>query len=650
MNRMKSYKYFIGVALFSFALTSCYDLELQPKGILDESVLTANDNGIKKYLAGVYNDLPIEDFNFYMNEGYPDHNDQFWEANKHSISVASGEGLGRPDFDMGENFEYWPYGRIRDINVFLNAIEENKSNYQESKYKEYLGEGHFLRAYYYFGLAKRYGGVPLIDEVLDPTADVTTLQVERSTEYDTWKHIYDDLKFAMENASGDATSKHRATRYAAAALMSRAMLYAGRIAKYGKYAAYNGQASKAGLMGMSDAKAQEFFQYSYDACKFLQEAGYKLHTGADKEKAFVEVFTKDETEEDIFVKSYGANATTPFNMSLYHCYDAMTLPLGDDGLSSSVGCALQPSFDLVSLYDMPAITDADGKPVRFDSMDELWQSPEMEPRAKATVFFSGMTDPVSKQVFDIQAGYYKSYPGTTADGAPNNTENEYTNQWRVRAQKPGEIKDGVKTSGKFGYGTSVGDEGTSYSGMFIRKYVTDDASKRTGEFYKSYQPWKVFRYGEILCNWAEAAYELGLISGNEALKQEAFLHVAELRDRAGAKPHELNGAPAEIGADENGYPIDENLQFIRQERQRELAFENQGYWDLRTWRVFDTRFQNRWGHCLMGYYVKDENKYIFLPEVNPFGRQITFSKRQYYKQIPGYALLQNPKLVRNDGY
>lgn len=645
---MKVYKYFLGVALFSLTLSSCYDLELQPKGILDESVLTANDNGIKKYLAGVYNDLPIEDFNFNMNDGYPNHSGQYWEANKNSIATCAAEGLGRTP-NMGEGFEYWPYGRIRDINVFLAAVETSKDKYTEEKYKEYLGEGRFLRAYYYFGLAKRYGGVPLIDEVQDPTADIETLQVPRSTEYDTWKHIYEDLKFAMENASSDKTSLHRATRYAAAALMSRAMLYAGRIAKYNQHTGVTGPACEAGLMGMSSGYAQEFFQYAYDACKFLQDAGFKLHTGANKETAFVEVFTKDETEEDIFIKAYGANATTPFNANLYHCYDAMTLPLGE-GMSTAVGCALQPAYDLVRLYDMPAITDEDGKPVRFNSLDELWKSDQMEPRAKATVFFSGMTDPVSKQVLDIQAGYYKSYPGTTEDGAPENTENAYTNQYRVRAQKAGTVENGMKVNGKFGYATGVGDEGYSYSGMLIRKYVTADASMRTGEFYKSYQPWKVFRYGEILCNWAEAAYELGDITNNESLKQEAFVHVNELRDRAGAKHHDMVASPEDVGTELYGFPIDENLQYIRDERQRELAFENQAYWDLRTWRIMDVKFQNYWAHCLMGYYVADEGKYIFLPEVNPFGRQLTFNKRQYYKQLPGYELLRNPNLVRNDGY
>ena len=69
----------------------------------------------------------------------------------------------------------------------------------------------------------------------------------------------------MENATASKTEVGRANRYAAAALMSRAMLYAGSIAKYGGYIGTTGPAVNAGLMGMSSDKAQEFFQYSYDA-------------------------------------------------------------------------------------------------------------------------------------------------------------------------------------------------------------------------------------------------------------------------------------------------------------------------------------------------------------------------------------------------
>ena len=51
----------------------------------------------------------------------------------------------------------------------------------------------------------------------------------------------------------------RANRYAAAALMSRAMLYAGTIAKYGGYVRTTGPAVTAGLMGILSDKAAEFF-------------------------------------------------------------------------------------------------------------------------------------------------------------------------------------------------------------------------------------------------------------------------------------------------------------------------------------------------------------------------------------------------------
>ena len=62
-----------------------------------------------------------------------------------------------------------------------------------------------------------------------------------------------------------------------------------------------------GLMCMTADHAQEFFQYAYDACKFLKDAGFRLHTGADKEKAYTEVFLNPNTVEDIMVKQYGPN-------------------------------------------------------------------------------------------------------------------------------------------------------------------------------------------------------------------------------------------------------------------------------------------------------------------------------------------------------
>ena len=55
-------------------------------------------------------------------------------------------------------------------------------------------------------------------------------------------------------------------------------------------------------------------------------------------------------------------------------------------------------------------------------------------------------------------------------------------------------------------------------------------------------------------------------------------------------------------------------------------------------------------HTLLPYLVLDENKWIFLNEVEREGRRVTFDKRHYYEQIPGGEINKNPLLIRNDGY
>lgn len=664
MNKIKSI-YAIAAAL-SLGLASCADMDLEPKGILSENTLLKSDEGIKKYLALIYQDAPIEDFNYSHNgdgdKGYATvasngwHPGNAWQAQKNSPASCAQEAVGRGR-SYGDGWGYWPYDRIHDINNFLEQLPAYASNFTADEVLEYEAEGRFLRALYYFGMVKRYGGVPIVDRTLDPTAPSETLQQPRNTEYECWKFIYEDLKFAMENGSTEKIPG-RANRYAAAALMSRAMIYAGSTAKYGGYIVTSGEATAKGLMGMAVAEAQEFYQYAIDACKMLKAAGFSLHNGANKETAFVELFTSDCPEEDIFVKQYTDRTDAIWETSLFHCWDVMTLPLGS-GLSSAVGCAIQPTWELMSLYEHPALIDDDGKPVRFDSMNDFWNTDEMEPRARATFFFSGMTEPLSGTVLDQQAGVYISYPGTAADGTAEitNSINDYTNQWRVRASGAGVVKDvnanykNVKINGIYGLNEGAGDEGFGYTGAFIRKYVsTSDANGRQGLMYCK-TSFKVFRYGEILCNWAEAAYELGEMTNNTALMEEAIDCVNELRERAGAHPYVYKSSPDDIGTPEYGFKIDENLQFIRDERTRELAFENHRIFDIRRWRVADQMFRDgKYSHTLSAYYVLDEDKYIFLNEVDNQGRRVEFDKRNYYEQIPGAAIAKNPKLIRNDGY
>lgn len=665
---MKTFKYIFVAAALGLVATSCADMDLEPKGLLYDNVLMGSDNGIKKYLALAYQDMPVEDFNYGQNgdqKGYATvnnngwHAGNQWQAQKSSPASACLEAAGRST-EYGDGFSYWPYDRIRDINTLIEKLPQYYDEGSEVL-NEHLAEARGLRALYYFGMVKRYGGVPIVDKVLNPLAPIEELKQPRDTEYDCWKFIQSDLEFAMANGSKVRKEVWRMNRYSAAALMSRAMLYAGTVAKYGGYISTTGPAVTAGLMGMSADKAAEFFEASYNASKFLKEAGFQLHKGSDKVQNFLEVFGKiNDTDEDIMIKEYGLNSVLPANTSLFHMWDTAILPLGD-GLSSDLGCVLQPTWEMISMYDLPKTLDENDRPLRFNDITDFWNNDEMEARCKATFFFSGMKEPNSGTTIDIQAGVYKTFGELTASqvtSAEGGTDNEYTKGIRIRtdaASKRGESQEingkTVKISGLHGITVSGGDEGRGYMGAFIRKYVDFQNINTSRVFFSCHQPWKIFRYGEVLCNWAEAAYELGLERGDETLKQEAFEHIAELRDRAGAKPHEMVSSPADVGSDVYGFPIDENLQFIRDERGRELAYENHRLWDLRRWRVADIMFQDGVKvHTLSAYYVVDEDKWIFLNEEPTENRRVNFYKRWYYEQIPGGEIGKNDLLIRNDGY
>ncbi len=661
---MKAYKIIILLSVMTFGAWACNNLDLEPKGILDESTLFGSEFGVKKYFSGLYNNMPIEDFLYKATDeggvGYGTSNSRnsrnnWWEALKSYGSTSCAETAGRHG-NLSGAWGYWPYGDIRNINVFIAGFPDYKDKFTEERFEELMSEAYFIRAFYYFGLVKRYGGVPIVKDVLDPTADPESLKQPRDTEYDCWKFIQSDLQYAMEHGSKDKTNTQRGNAYSAAALMAKAMLYAASVAKYNQYTGITGEATDLGLMGMDPSEAREFYQAAYDACKFLKEAGFRLHTGGDKEKAYTEVFIEDLSgEEDIFTKHYGIEGqVAPSHTQLYHSYDGMVLPKGTK-LAQGVGAAIQPTWELISLYEMPAITDENGLPVRFNDITDIWKSGEMEARCRANFFFPGMTESLSGTVIDLQTGLYKSYPGTAKDGCPEtNVETDYTKQYRIRASSLGKYEniDGVsyKVSGVFGYSTGNGDEDASYMGTFIRKYVDYNADPSTRNLNKSWHPYKVFRYGEVLVNWAEAAYELGLETGSDALKREAIEHVNEIRERAGAHPYEYVASPEDVGEEKYGYPVDENLQFIRDERKRELCIENQSDWDERRWRVAHSLYNNFMVHTLSSYYVVNEGKYIFLNEANPFGRELTYDKRWYYEQIPGGEINKNDKLIRNDGY
>jgi starch-binding outer membrane protein, SusD/RagB family len=90
----------------------------------------------------------------------------------------------------------------------------------------YIGEAQLLRAYFYFNLVRSFGGVPLIDHVLESQADIDAASVRASSEQ-IYAFIEKDLTEAIGKLPSTVPTAEngRVTSGAAQALLAKVYLY-----------------------------------------------------------------------------------------------------------------------------------------------------------------------------------------------------------------------------------------------------------------------------------------------------------------------------------------------------------------------------------------------------------------------------------------
>jgi hypothetical protein len=115
------------------------------------------------------------------------------------------------------------YKGVVRSNVILDQLPKASGFADEANKVRYEAEAKFMRAYWYFLLARNWGNVPIFTEV--PTSVEATL-VGNSAPGEVWDLIESDLEFAAENLPADfGSQKGRATRYSALALLGKVELY-----------------------------------------------------------------------------------------------------------------------------------------------------------------------------------------------------------------------------------------------------------------------------------------------------------------------------------------------------------------------------------------------------------------------------------------
>lgn len=95
--------------------------------------------------------------------------------------------------DNLDNVQQAVYGAIRNINNAIEGIEAGTLS-QEQK-NELLGQAYFFRAWTYYKMVKWYGGVPIVDKVLEPSSASFT---PRSSAKACFDFIVEDLNKSAE--------------------------------------------------------------------------------------------------------------------------------------------------------------------------------------------------------------------------------------------------------------------------------------------------------------------------------------------------------------------------------------------------------------------------------------------------------------------
>lgn len=612
-------KIYIGIALVSsLGLSSCnHDawFDREPKNLITDGQLWNDPKLLNSLLANYYNRLPTL-HGVFNTGGMTELDDAMWSGHR--------DQNWRNDYQFGNDYgRYWDYGLIRDLNLSLENIDKYSTALSDSQKKQYRAEIRFIRAFVYFELVKRMGGVPIVTTQLlyDFSGDPTPLQIPRAKEHEVYDFIYAELDAIKEDLQANSASKTRANKYTALALQSRSMLYAASLAKYNSAMAAP-ITTPGGEVGIPAAMATGYYTKSLAASREIMNGGYRLYNeNPDKGANFYDMLNKKTGNEVIFAKDYA----TSLKVHRF-AYDNIIKSMTEDNESSST---ISPSLSFVESFDYLDGSkgklrdkDASGNYITYSNLTDIFANKDA--RLYGTVIYPGSS--FKGRTVSVQAGV----------ALWNNGSYQFSVAPQLGQQLGAEL--GAANAGGLwtGFdGPQIDAQDVSNTGFYIRKFVSDaPAASTRGTSAANWWPW--FRVGEIYLNAAEAAFELG--------QADARNYINAVRERAGFPANSITTLTMDI---------------IRNERRVELAFEDHRYFDLKRWRIAHLVWDgsesdaNAVVNGLYPYRVirrghPDDNKYVFQRvRSNRFRRARFFRMANYYSSIEQSVLDNNPKIVRN---
>lgn len=551
------------LAVSMLSLGSCKKaLDIAPDGRLTMDEIFADNDKVGAFLNSCYSNMPVKGTRyFFWSRGPVVWSDEAWDTDAEAESwimagrmyngaaSASNHPITNISADAG-NGNYWAryWNAIRNTTLFISRIDGATVKNPADR-KRWKAEAHLLRAYYYSELLKWFGpSLPIERVPYDFSGDFST--VKKESYYDVVKFIMEDCDVALATAElpwriTTGSEAGRVNKAMAEAIKSKMILFA---------------ASPLNNNGKN--YWQEAYQINKTSLENLKANGYELYNKVNLPQIYLSDVAFLGPDKNINTALYNeyfcqtmAYSSNPVDKeTIYQSRDGQGNIWNIDGIGAQDGykSGTCPSQELVDAYET-----VDGKPIlnlanpyldekhlqpNYNSANTLYDPnnpyKNRDPRFYASIYYNG-SKRKCRWNFAESSASYENYPAPIG------------NRTRIIATYVGEPQTGIHASTRR----------ATRTGYFERKFLHPNSG---GDNAVGGANWKLFRLGEVILNFAEAAAEADKLI-------EAITAVNEIRSRAG-----MPNLSASLTKDEL-------ILRIRNERRIELAMEENRYFDVRRW-------------------------------------------------------------------
>lgn len=560
-------KFLLILTVFAFTLASCDKgfLEKKPLDSYSEEDVFGNDAMCEAYVNTMYFVIPIPytegsiaactDEAYFRYGGTSTNYVSRGEMTPSNIIYIKDGGPAHNTRNVFLNMWNRIYQNVRYMNDFLSKID-NASKISDAYKKRLKGEVYFLRGWAYGNLLKRIGGFPYITYVFNTLEEANSKEVYRNSFDNCVDSVYADLDKAISLLPDKATVQGRACADAARAMKARVAMFAA--SPLFNDPDNSAPASDNSAAGTAASHAMEPWHGVYSAEKWTTA-----------KNLVYEVIKRAEAGAYSLDKSYDGYWTNINSPEVI--WASYLLPTSRNSVTGN--------YNFAQLFWMPAKTF--GGWTSCDPTENLVEEYEM----KAT----------GKRPFESGSGYDANHPWDGRD--PRFYKTILYHGSKFSYLKGGTTDSTVTILCGMKNGTATAkdnfyDEANTCTGYWLKKFMIDHAkiSETQGDNPTLMYPW--FRLAEFYLDYAECAFNLG-----DALT--CCNYINKVRDRADVMMPHVNAT---------GNTLKKKLYH---ERQIELAFENQRYFDVRRWKIADST-ERMMTYGIIVYKNSDAGDYTYL--------------------------------------